>query len=118
MYVSFGEDLALDFSFKAEQGRHDVCALDVDHESGLSLYVEIVFDKPKVGVFVHPRFLTHLSHPAEPISDLSLNLTIEQSAEQRDLGARTHLCPLAERDVKRDDILYHGAGFELVKRAG
>jgi len=43
---------------------------------------------------------------------------MEQSAEQRDLGARTHLRPLAEGNVKRDDILYHGAGFELVKRVG
>lgn len=59
MNLGFGEGLVLDFGFEAEQSRHDVRALDINHESDLSLYVEIVFDKPSLRVFVHPRF----SHP-------------------------------------------------------
>ena len=60
----------------------------------------------------------YLSHFLEPISKLSFNLAIEQSAEQRNLGARAHLGPLAEGDVKSDHIFYHGTRFEFVKRAG
>ena len=56
MHIGFGEDLVLDVGFEAEQGRHDVCALDVNHESELSLYIEVAFDKPRIGVFVHPVF--------------------------------------------------------------
>ena len=54
----------------------------------------------------------------EPISNFSLNLAIEQSPKQRELGARTHLRSLAEGNVKSNDILNHGARFEFVKRAG
>ena len=43
---------------------------------------------------------------------------MEQSAEQRNLGARAHLRPLAEGDVEGDNILDHGTRFEFVKRAG
>ena len=52
----------------------------------------------------------------EPISNFSLNLAIEQSAEQRNLGARAHLRPLADGNVKGDYVLDHCARFELVKR--
>lgn len=52
----------------------------------------------------------------EPISNFSFNLAIEQSAEQRDLGARTYLHPLAYGNVKSDYILDYCARFELMKR--
>ena len=54
----------------------------------------------------------------EPISDFPLDLAVKQSAEQCNLGARAHLRPLAEGNVKGDDILDHGTRFEFVKRAG
>jgi len=50
------------------------------------------------------------------VSKLSFDLTIEQSAEQRDLGARAHLRSIADGNVEGDYVLDHGARFELVKR--
>ena len=34
------------------------------------------------------------------------------------MGARAHLRPLAEGNVKGDDILDHGARFKFMKRVG
>ena len=50
------------------------------------------------------------------MSKFSLNLAIEQSAEQRNLGARAHLGSTADGNVEGDYVLDHGARFELVKR--
>ena len=52
------------------------------------------------------------------MSNLPLNFAIEQPAEQRNLGAGTHLPPLAEGNVKSDNVLHHGDRFEFVERAG
>ena len=38
--TGFGEDLVFDFSLEAEQRRHDVRALDVNHKSDLSLSMQ------------------------------------------------------------------------------
>ena len=45
--ISLGVDFVFDFAFEADQGRHDVCALDINHESDLSLYMRIAFGKYK-----------------------------------------------------------------------
>jgi len=49
------------------------------------------------------------------MSNFSFNLATEQSAEQRNLGARAHLRRFANGNVKGDDVFNHGARFELVK---
>ena len=38
--IGFGEDLVFGLGFEADQSRHDICALDLDHESNFSLRVE------------------------------------------------------------------------------
>ena len=40
MHIGFGEDLVFGFCFEVDQSRHDICALDLDHESNFSLRVE------------------------------------------------------------------------------
>jgi len=50
------------------------------------------------------------------MSKLSLDLAIEQSAEQRNLGARAHLRSISNGNVEGDYLLDHGARFEFVKR--
>jgi len=45
--ISLGVNFAFDFAFEADQGRHGVCALDINNESDLSLYMGIVFGEYK-----------------------------------------------------------------------
>lgn len=50
------------------------------------------------------------------MSKLSFDLAIEQSAEQRNLGAYAHLRSTADGNVEGDYVLDHGPRFEFVKR--
>lgn len=45
--ISLGVNFVFDFAFEADQGRHGVCALDINHESEPSLHTRIVFGKYK-----------------------------------------------------------------------
>ena len=47
MHVGLGEDFVFDLGFETEQSRHDICALDINHESEPSLHTRIVFGKYK-----------------------------------------------------------------------
>jgi len=55
VHIGFGEDLVFDFSFEAEQGRHGIRAFDVDHESELSLSVELYSISTSTEVFAGLR---------------------------------------------------------------
>ena len=52
------------------------------------------------------------------MSKLSFDLAIEQSAEQRNLGAYAHLRSTADGNVEGDYVLDHGPRFEFVKQIG
>jgi len=41
VHIGFCEDLVFNFGFEVEQSRHGIRALDVDHESDLSLCIEL-----------------------------------------------------------------------------
>ena len=113
--IGFGEYLVFGFGLEAEQSRHDVRTLNVNHESDLSLYVRIIFGNHEYESSRRSEGVTYPFHFLEPMPNLPLDLAIKQSAEQRNLGARAHLGPLAEGNMKSDDILDHGPRFEFVK---
>jgi len=54
VHVGFGEGLVFDFGFEAEQSRHNIRALDFDHESDLSLRVELYSISISMEIFVDP----------------------------------------------------------------
>ena len=47
MQIGLEENFVFDLAFEAEQGCHDVCAFNINHESNLSLYIRIVSRKDK-----------------------------------------------------------------------